>query len=150
MNQNLITLMPLIIILGITIFVIIVIKSNARNSQNINIYQTNRGYKLLCKSQSNRVIAGVCGGISEHFGWNATIVRLFFLFSGIGLFTYIVLAIVIPDSDSPLLWLRNVYAFFDLFKTRRCARLMFIFDILRLCYNVIILTYFKSGDIEGW
>lgn len=103
MNQNLITLMPLIIILGITIFVIIVIKSNARNSQNINIYQTNRGYKLLCKSQSNRVIAGVCGGISEHFGWNATIVRLFFLFSGIGLFTYIVLAIVIPDSDSPLL-----------------------------------------------
>jgi phage shock protein C len=103
MNQNLITLMPLIIILGITIFVIIVIKSNARNSQNINIYQTTRGYKLLCKSQSNRVIAGVCGGISEHFGWNATIVRLFFLFSGIGLFTYIVLAIVIPDSDSPLL-----------------------------------------------
>jgi phage shock protein C len=103
MNQNLITLMPLIIILGITIFVIIVIKSNARNSQNINIYQTNRGYKLLCKSQSNRVIAGVCGGISEHFGWNATFVRLFFLFSGIGLFTYIVLAIVIPDSDSPLL-----------------------------------------------
>ena len=103
MNQNLITLMPLIIILGITIFVIIVIKSNARNSQNTNIYQTNRGYKLLCKSQSNRVIAGVCGGISEHFGWNATIVRLFFLFSGIGLFTYIVLAIVIPDSDSPLL-----------------------------------------------
>ncbi|MEL7570923.1 MAG: PspC domain-containing protein [Eubacteriaceae bacterium] len=103
MNQNLTTLMPLIIIFGIPIILILVIKSKTQNSQNSKLYQTNRGYKMLCKSQSNRALAGVCGGIAEHFGWNATIVRLFFLFSGVGLFTYIVLAIVIPDSDSPLL-----------------------------------------------
>ena len=103
MNQNLITLLPLIIIFGIFIIVILVIKRKARNSQNSKLYQTNREHRMLCKSQSNRAIAGVCGGIAEYFGWNATIVRLFFLFSGVGLLAYIVLAIVIPDSDSPLL-----------------------------------------------
>lgn len=103
MNQNLITLLPLITILGIFIIVIIVIKSKVRNRQNSSLYQMNREHTMLCKSQSNRAVAGVCGGIAEHFGWNATIVRLFFLFSGVGLLTYIVLAIVIPDSDSPLL-----------------------------------------------
>ena len=103
MNQNLITLLPLIIIFGILIIVILVIKSKSLNRQNSNLYQTNREHRMLCKSQSNRAIAGVCGGIAEYFGWNATIVRLFFLFSGVGVLTYIVLAIVIPDSDSPLL-----------------------------------------------
>jgi phage shock protein C len=103
MNQNLITFMPFIIIFIIPITVILVIKIKAGNRQNSKLYQTNQGYKMLCKSQSNRAIAGVCGGIAEHFGWNATIVRLFFLFSGVGLFTYIILAIVIPNSDSPLL-----------------------------------------------
>lgn len=65
--------------------------------------QVKRGYRMLCKSQSNRAIAGVCGGIAEYFGWNATIVRLFFLFIGIGLPLYIILAIVMPDAESPLL-----------------------------------------------
>lgn len=103
MNQNLIALLPLIIIFGILIIVILVIRSKARNRQNSNFYQMNQEHRMLCKSQSNRAIAGVCGGIAEHFGWNATIVRLFFLFSGVGILTYIVLAMVIPDSDSPLL-----------------------------------------------
>ena len=103
MNQNIITLLPLIIIFGIFMIAILVIKSKARSSQKNNLYQTNREYRKLCKSQSNRVIAGVCGGIAEYFGWDATIVRLFFLFSGVGLLTYIVLTIVIPDSGSPLL-----------------------------------------------
>ncbi|MEA4988765.1 MAG: PspC domain-containing protein [Anaerovorax sp.] len=65
--------------------------------------RTYRGNGLLCKSQSNRVFAGVCGGIAEYFGWNATVVRLFFIFSGIGLLTYAILSIAIPDSPSSLL-----------------------------------------------
>ena len=102
MNQNLVTITPLIILIGIPIIVILIISKTAKG-QNSYSYQTNRGYKVLCRSQSNRVIAGVCGGIAEHFGWNAAIVRLFFVLSGIGVLTYIVLSIVIPDSDSPLL-----------------------------------------------
>lgn len=101
MNQSLITLMPLVAIVVTFIIIILIIICKARNGQKNNLYQTNREFRKLCKSQCNRVIAGVCGGIAEYFGWNATIVRLFFLLSGVGLLTYIVLAAVIPDSDSP-------------------------------------------------
>ncbi len=53
--------------------------------------------KTLYKSQHDRILAGVCGGIAEYFGWNATLVRLFFVFSGIGPLAYIILALAIPD-----------------------------------------------------
>lgn len=91
------------IILLISIYVVFLIAAKLSSSRKGSSYQANQGYRVLCKSQSNRVFAGVCGGIAEYFGWNATIVRLFFLLTGVGLFTYIILAIVIPDSHSPLL-----------------------------------------------
>ncbi len=103
MNHNLITIFPLIILAVPFIFIIVMAKVVSQRNQNSSYYGGYRGQRTLCRSQSNRVFAGVCGGIAEHFGWNAALVRLFFLFSGIGLFTYLVLALVIPDSDSPLL-----------------------------------------------
>ncbi len=103
MNQNLVTLFPLIMIFLIFIIVIAVIKSKSSSNKNGNSYHANKGHRMLCKSQNNRAIAGVCGGIAEYFGWNSTVVRLFFLFSGVGLLAYIILTIVIPDSHSPLL-----------------------------------------------
>jgi phage shock protein C len=102
MNQNLVTLQPLIMISVICIIVAVII-SKLSSKQKGNSYQPSKEFRMLCKSQSNRVIAGVCGGIAEYFGWNATVVRLFFLFSGVGLLTYIILTIVIPDSPSSLL-----------------------------------------------
>ena len=103
MNQNLVTLFPLIILAAPFIIIIVALKVRSQRNQNGSSYRGYQGQRTLCRSQNNRVIAGVCGGIAEHFGWNATIVRLFFLFTGIGLFTYIVLSLVIPDSDTPLL-----------------------------------------------
>ena len=35
--------------------------------------------KQLCKSNTNRKIAGVCGGIGEYFGIDPTLVRLGFV-----------------------------------------------------------------------
>ena len=95
------TFFPLLLLIAIpVIFIMIAVRSSRRQN---NPYQANRRLGILCKSQSNRAIAGVCGGIAEHFGWNATVVRLFFLFSGVGILTYIILAIVIPDPPgSPL------------------------------------------------
>lgn len=58
---------------------------------------------MLCKSKKNRVIAGVCGGIAEYFGWNATFVRLVFLFSGVSLLIYVILSIILPESPSSLI-----------------------------------------------
>ncbi len=32
--------------------------------------------KKLCLSRTNKVLAGVCGGIAEYFGIDATLVRI--------------------------------------------------------------------------
>lgn len=60
--------------------------------------------KTLHKSQTNRVLAGVCGGLGEYFDVDPTIVRVGFILlsfsGGLGLFLYIALLVVMPDSGS--------------------------------------------------
>ena len=61
--------------------------------------------RQLHRSRTNRVLAGVCGGIAEYYGSDPTAVRLAALI--IGVFTgivpmvvaYIIAAIVVPDGD---------------------------------------------------
>ncbi|MCQ97404.1 PspC domain-containing protein, partial [Listeria monocytogenes] len=52
--------------------------------------------KKLYKSSSQKMIAGVCGGIAEYFGIEVTIVRLVWvaasLFLGSGILLYIIAA----------------------------------------------------------
>lgn len=52
--------------------------------------------KRLYRSRKNRVLSGVCGGIGDYFGIDPVIVRLVFIFTGVGLLAYIVMAIIIP------------------------------------------------------
>ncbi|MCD8156123.1 MAG: PspC domain-containing protein [Clostridiales bacterium] len=56
--------------------------------------------KRLYKSEENRVICGVCGGLADFFGIDPTIVRLIWavltVFAGAGLWLYIIAAIIIP------------------------------------------------------
>ena len=58
--------------------------------------------KKLTKSNTNRVLAGVCGGIAEYFGCDPTIIRLLFIalsiFVGSGLLLYILAAIIMPSA----------------------------------------------------
>lgn len=58
--------------------------------------------KRLYKSNQNKMIDGVCGGIAEYFGIDPTVVRLvwalFSLMGGSGILAYIIAAIVIPRS----------------------------------------------------
>ena len=58
--------------------------------------------KKLYKSKSNKVLAGVCGGIGEYFGVDATWIRLAWvvlsLSGGAGLIAYIIAALIIPDE----------------------------------------------------
>ncbi len=52
----------------------------------------------LYKSNDDVVIAGVCGGIAEYFGFNPTLLRLFwFLGLGVTLWLYIALWILMPS-----------------------------------------------------
>lgn len=56
--------------------------------------------KKLYKSDENKMIDGVCGGIAEYFGIDATLVRLgwvlFCLLGGSGILAYFLAAIIIP------------------------------------------------------
>lgn len=54
--------------------------------------------KQLKRSSSDKVLAGVCGGIAEYLGINSLIVRLLFIFSGIGFIAYIIIALLIPSD----------------------------------------------------
>lgn len=56
-------------------------------------------------SNSNRMIAGVCGGIAEWLGWTPTMVRVLYVIVSIlsaafpGILVYILLWIVMPRAD---------------------------------------------------
>lgn len=58
--------------------------------------------KKLYKSNQNKMLDGVCGGIAEYFGIDPTVVRLiwvlFSLMGGSGILAYIIAAIIIPRS----------------------------------------------------
>ena len=58
--------------------------------------------KKLYRSVSDKKLAGVCGGIAEYFGLDATLIRvgwaLVSLFAGAGVLAYIVCAIIIPQK----------------------------------------------------
>ncbi|MCE7734244.1 MAG: PspC domain-containing protein [Candidatus Heimdallarchaeota archaeon] len=59
------------------------------------------GPKKLYRSRQNRMIAGVCGGLGEHFDIDPTIVRLvwiIFLLTGAGFLAYLVAIVLIPES----------------------------------------------------
>jgi len=61
--------------------------------------------KRLFRSNKNKVIAGVCGGIGEYLGTDPTIIRLLWvvitIFSGffIGILAYIIAWIIIPERN---------------------------------------------------
>ena len=60
--------------------------------------------KKLCKSNKNRKICGVCGGIAEYLNTDPTLVRLAFLLisacAGSGVLAYIISALVMPEAEA--------------------------------------------------
>lgn len=59
----------------------------------------------LTRTQGDRMIAGVCGGLGQYFGVDPVIVRLIFVVLAITTFTtpviYPVLWLVMPEAGSP-------------------------------------------------
>ena len=60
--------------------------------------------KKLYRSEKNKMIAGVCGGIGEYFDVDPTIIRLAWAVLSVptaffgGIMLYIVAAIIIPNQ----------------------------------------------------
>lgn len=59
--------------------------------------------KKLYKSQTDKKLCGICGGIAEYFGIDSTLVRLglvaFSLCGGCGILAYIIAIFVVPDAQ---------------------------------------------------
>ena len=58
----------------------------------------------LYRSTTDRIIAGVCGGLAKYLGIDASLVRLFFVLlmlagTGIGVLVYILFWIILPYDD---------------------------------------------------
>ena len=58
--------------------------------------------KRLYKSNENKMLFGVCGGIAEYFDLDPTLIRLgwvaFCALVGSGIIAYIIAAIIIPQK----------------------------------------------------
>lgn len=58
---------------------------------------------MLKRSRTDRMIAGVCGGLAESFGVDSSTVRLvtvlLVLFGGLSVWIYIIAAILMPLED---------------------------------------------------
>jgi phage shock protein PspC (stress-responsive transcriptional regulator) len=56
--------------------------------------------KKLYRSQTERMFAGVCGGLGQYAGIDPTVIRVIFallaVFGGSGLLIYIILMLIIP------------------------------------------------------
>jgi len=62
-------------------------------------------HRRLARSRSNRVIAGVLGGIAEYLGWSATKLRIVYVIVSAlsaafpGILVYLVLWFLMPLED---------------------------------------------------
>ena len=62
------------------------------------------GGRKLMRSRSDRLIAGVCGGLAEWLGWDVTLVRVSYVVVSVlsagfpGTVAYIILGLVMPNA----------------------------------------------------
>jgi phage shock protein C len=60
----------------------------------------------LRRSRRHRMIAGVCGGLADWLGWDATLVRVLYVVVSVlsaafpGLLVYVILWILMPNAPS--------------------------------------------------
>jgi phage shock protein C len=59
----------------------------------------------LTRSRSDRMIAGVCGGLAQHLGWSADRVRVAYVLLSLlsvafpGIIVYLALWFLMPEGD---------------------------------------------------
>jgi phage shock protein C len=60
--------------------------------------------RRLLRSNTDRMLGGVCGGLAQYFGVDSTLVRIVFLLlvfvAGVSPLAYLILWVVVPDEAS--------------------------------------------------
>ena len=58
--------------------------------------------RKLYRSKTDRVLAGVCGGLAQYFNLDATLIRVLFVLlavlGGSGLVLYVAMWIIVPNQ----------------------------------------------------
>ena len=115
--------------------------------------------KRLYRSQSNKMISGVCGGIAEYFEVDPTLIRLIVvaiaLFGGVGLLAYIAAIFIIPNNpdetpsenssenlikDKSLFW-GSLLIIFGLFFLLRQTGLFYGFEFWRIPWQMVWASF---------
>ncbi len=84
-------------------------KKKAATEKKSDDQTADQGYKRIFRSSSDKMIAGICGGLAEYCGIDLTLIRIIFVIlcfiSGTGLIVYLIGWIIIPvqedTADSP-------------------------------------------------
>lgn len=60
-------------------------------------------YPIIHRSEDNKILGGVCGGIGEYFNIDPNIIRLIFVlltvFGGSGIIIYLILWVILPSKS---------------------------------------------------
>ena len=54
--------------------------------------------RRLYRSKSDRVLAGVCGGLAQYFNLDATLIRVLSVLGGAGLVLHVAMWIIVPNQ----------------------------------------------------
>ena len=110
--------------------------------------------KKLYRSQNNKMISGVCGGLADYFEIDPTFIRLIVvaiaLFGGVGLLAYIAAIFIIPNNpdqfpsensdnlikDKSLFW-GSLFSIFGLFFLMRQMGLFYGFEFWRIPWQIV-------------
>ena len=66
---------------------------------NIDRRRNDMEMKRLYRSRSNRIIAGVCGGLGEYLNIDPVIIRILaIIIPGFGWVAYLICALIIPSE----------------------------------------------------
>ncbi len=74
-----------------------------KTTEKVETKSKEKSSKILYRSETNKVLGGICGGLGEVFNIDPTIIRVLFvltmIFGGSSLFFYVVLWAVIPTRS---------------------------------------------------
>ena len=76
-------------------------KEHIQGKQRGDLKMDDRETRRLYRSDTDKMICGVCGGIGEYLGVDPTVVRLVFVVLGllhVGIILYIAAAILMPTE----------------------------------------------------
>jgi phage shock protein C len=105
------------------------------------------GHRRLYKSRRVKMIDGVCGGLSEYFGVDATIIRLIFvlllLMGGAGLIVYIAAMILMPSNP-------DISSFPEPFAKRGTDRRFWGVFLILIGATVLLVNIGWLAGLDWW